>query len=116
MVGHWSNWKPFPDALHGGHLDAPIGPGIYEVCDANTREPLLFGYSPNVAKALIKAAPSHARRWRIMPRIGRRRPAGAELEYRTCTAGSVSEAKAAHNQRLERRYYVWRRHAPYAFE
>ena len=32
MSDRWSDWKSFPDAYHGEYIQAPIGPGVYEVC------------------------------------------------------------------------------------
>ncbi len=31
MIQGLSSWKRFPDVGTGGHLDAPVGPGVYEV-------------------------------------------------------------------------------------
>ncbi len=31
MMQTWSGWKRFPDVKSGDHIEAPIGPGVYEV-------------------------------------------------------------------------------------
>ena len=31
MVQSWSSWKRFPDVESGDNVEAPIGPGVYEV-------------------------------------------------------------------------------------
>ena len=52
MVQTWSNWRRFPDAQSGEHVEAPIGPGVYEVRHAMTGRVVAFGHSANVANAL----------------------------------------------------------------
>ena len=52
MIARWSEWKSFPDAYHGEYIQAPIGPGVYEVCQTETRERVAFGCSHNVAETL----------------------------------------------------------------
>ena len=52
MVQTWSGWKRFPDAHSGGHVEAPIGPGVYEVRHAMTGQVIAFGPAGNVAQAL----------------------------------------------------------------
>ncbi len=51
MADRWTGWKSFPDDFYGEYIQAPIGPGLYEVCRASTREPVSFGCSRNVAEA-----------------------------------------------------------------
>ena len=52
MVQTWSSWKRFPDAHSGEHVEAPIGPGVYEVRHTMTGRVVAFGHSANVANAL----------------------------------------------------------------
>ncbi len=52
MIGNWSNWKKFPNAERGEHVEAPIGPGIYEVRNMSTGDLAAFDASGNVANAL----------------------------------------------------------------
>ena len=52
MVQTWSTWKRFPDAQSGEHVEAPIGPGVYEVRHTMTGRVVAFGHSGNVANAL----------------------------------------------------------------
>ena len=52
MVQTWSNWKRFPDAYSGEHVEAPIGPGVYEVRHTMTGRVVAFGHSANVANSL----------------------------------------------------------------
>ena len=111
MIGQWSSWKPFPDAYHGQHVEAPIGPGVYEVCRSATGEQIAFGYAANVAQALAKVVPSGGRGWPFFGRAARPRYLSSELEYRTCAATSMTEARIAAEQLLSHRQAVWRRFA-----
>ena len=113
MITQWTNWKPFPNARQGGHIEAPIGPGVYEVCHINSGEQVAFGYSANVAQALSNAMrPSARRGWPFFRRAARARYPSNELEYRTCAAASLSEARIAAGQMLGHRQAIWRRFAP----
>ena len=82
MIGNWSNWKKFPNVERGEHIEAPIGPGIFEVRNMSTGDLAAFDA------------------WR-----------GHDLEYRTCPASSVSEAKMMVQALLGRRKVYWRRSA-----
>jgi hypothetical protein len=108
MTDRWTEWKSYPDAYHGEYIQAPIGPGVYEVCDASTREQLAFGCTQNVAEALCGLLkPGKLGRRGFFRR--RARYASGELEYRTWPTASLSEAKDAINQILGQREAVWRR-------
>ena len=52
MVQTWSSWKRFPDAQIGDHVEAPIGPGVYEVRHTMTGRVVAFGHAGNVANAI----------------------------------------------------------------
>ena len=105
MVTPWGTWKPFPDSRSGQHLDAPIGPGVFEVRHTGTGEQIAFGHSRNVAQSLSILAPKPASGFLAM--FGRKgiNHRTDELEYRTCTADSVYEAKTV-VQRLSGRRSV----------
>ncbi len=112
MIGRWSSWKPFPDVSRGGHIEAPIGPGMYEVCHVETGEQIAFGYSKNVAEALSKVVLSPGSRSWPFFRIGiRPRFASSEIEYRTCPAGSLADAKTGAGQMSAHRQAVLRHFA-----
>jgi hypothetical protein len=110
MIGRWSNWKRFPNACHGEHIEAPIGPGVYEVCHIATGEQVAFGYAANVAQALSNVVPPPSRRgWPFFQRA-RRRYQSNELEYRTCSATSAVEARLTAEQLMGRRQTLIRRY------
>jgi hypothetical protein len=109
MIGNWTTWKPFPSARDGQHVEAPIGPGVYEVCHGATGEQVAFGYAANVAQALANVVPPQSRRWPFFRRAARSRYATSELEYRTCPAATLSEARIVAGQLMGQRQMLFRR-------
>ena len=110
MVQTWSNWKRFPDAQSGEHVEAPIGPGVYEVRHTTTGRVVAFGHSANVANALADlklngGVSAFSRLFRKPPLVSH----VADLEYRTCAATSRAEAKTAAQRLLGLRQTAWRR-------
>jgi len=110
MVQTWSSWKRFPDGDSGEHVDAPIGPGVYEVRHMLTGRLIAFGHAGNVANALAELKVDRrpnpiARLFRPAPLTSR----VADLEYRTWAAASRAEAKTAAQRLLGLRQAAWRR-------
>lgn len=110
MVQTWSSWKRFPDAQIGDHLEAPIGPGVYEVRHTMTGRVIAFGHASNVANALTDlklngGVGTFARLFRRQPLVSR----VSDLEYRTCAAATRAEAKTAASRLLGLRQTAWRR-------
>ena len=108
MIRNWSSWKRFPNAERGEHVEAPIGPGIYEVRKISNGDLVAFDAAPNVAHAL-SALIGKSFSWSRLFGGGRRDWQGMDLEYRTCPAASVSEAKVMAQTLLGRRQVYWRR-------
>ena len=110
MVQTWSNWKRFPDVGSGENVEAPIGPGVYEVRHSSTGRVIAFGPAGNVAQALSElkldgGVSTFAKLFRKQPLV----PRVADLEYRTCAAASRAEAKIAAHRLLGLRQTAWRR-------
>ena len=110
MVQTWSGWKRFPDAQGGDHIEAPIGPGVYEVRHTLTGRVIAFGHARNVANALGElrvngGAGIFARLFRRQPLVSR----VSDLEYRTCAAATRAEAKTTAQRLLGLRQTAWRR-------
>ena len=106
----WSSWKRFPDAQSGGVVEAPIGPGVYEVRHTLTGRVVAFGHSANVANALSElklngGVGTFARLFRKQPLVSR----VSDLEYRTCAASTRAEAKVTAHRLLGLRQTAWRR-------
>jgi len=110
MVSTWGLWRLFPNHESGGYIEAPIGPGVYEVRHADTGELIAFGPANSVAQALSKLMPKPATGLRSL--FASKTPAhhGGDLEYRTCSASSAGEAKFAAERLLGRRETYWRKH------
>ena len=110
MVQTWSNWKRYPDAHDGGHVEAPIGPGVYEVRHTLTGRVVAFGHAGNVANAISDLKVNGG----ISPlqRLFGKQPLVSQvndLEYRTCAATSRAEAKTATSRLSGLRQTAWRR-------
>jgi len=102
----WGNWIRFPDAQSGEYVEAPIGPGIYEVATVW----LAFGYAGNVANAISElkfngGGNPFTRFFRKEPLVAR----VFDFEYRTCPAASRADAKIAAQRLLGLRHTAWRR-------
>jgi hypothetical protein len=96
MISTWSEWKRYPRP--GENIEAPIGPGLYEVRYAGTGALHSFDAVYNVAQALARL-PVGSKSW-----FSRREPAKLpDLEYRTCATSSRADAKAAAERMIGRR-------------
>ena len=101
MISCWTEWKRYPRASRGEQLEAPIGPGIYEVRYASSGALFSFGAVDNLAHALslLPVAPKSLAKW-----FGRRENSELpDLEYRTCATSSKADAKIAAERMIGRR-------------
>ncbi len=98
MISCWSEWKRYPG--RGENIEAPIGPGLYEVRHAATGALFAFEAVDNVAQAIavLQVTPKSLGAW-----LGRRAPPTPELEYRVCATSSKADAKAAAARMIGRR-------------
>lgn len=109
MVRSWSSWKNFPNAQSGGHIEAPIGPGVYEVRHTTTGQLVAFGHSANVANSISDLKfDKQAGSWTRLFRRSIPSPRESEMEYRTYAAASQAEAKAAVQRLRGLRQNYWR--------
>ena len=100
MKTTWGEWKRYPRAARGEALEAPIGPGLYEVRKAMTGELYAFGAVDNLAETLSRIGwPPRSlkslfiKRDLILP----------DLEYRTCATGTKAAARIAAERMIGRR-------------
>jgi hypothetical protein len=110
MAQTWSGWKRFPDVQSGDNVEAPIGPGVYEVRHTMTGRVMAFGHAGNVANALAElkfdgGVGAFARLFGKQPIVSR----VSDLEYRTCAATSRAEAKTTAQRLMGLRQTAWRR-------
>ena len=102
---NWTSWKRFPDPQRGESIEAPIGPGVYEVRDMASGDVVAFDHSDSVVRALATLRKPSPRTW-LFGR--RRRQIPGELEYRTCAAASPSDAKVMVEQLRRQLQAYWR--------
>jgi len=57
-MNEWSEWRPFPNPRRGDYLQAPFGPGVYELRHKSTGDLILFGQSKNVAWRMSSLLPA----------------------------------------------------------
>jgi len=57
MDFRWSSWHPFPDPRKGGILQAPLGPGVYEVRHISDKELVLVGIGKHCAARMSSLLP-----------------------------------------------------------
>src|SRR3954451_16684251 len=112
----WTGWKRFTDAQGAEFVDAPAGPGVYEVRHTLTGRVVAFGHARNVSAALDElrrngGVGTFARLFR------RQLPASrvSDLEYRVCAASTRSEAKTTAQRLLGLRQTAWRRRMDYGW-
>lgn len=98
MIANWTTWKPYPNAARGESIEAPIGPGLYEVRDVASDALFACGATENVALELAQLGARPAS-W-----FTRKKPVQLPaLEYRTCATTSFTAAKAAAAHLFDRR-------------
>ncbi len=110
MMQTWSSWKRFPDAQSGDPIQAPIGPGVYEVRHSMTGRLLAFGHAANLANALSELKLHGGVGW--LTRLFRKQPPVlrvSDFEYRTCAAASRAEARVTAQRLMGLRQTAWRR-------
>jgi hypothetical protein len=113
MVSPWTNWKPLPDPKLGGAIDAPLGPGLYEVRRMSNGELAAFGPAANVTRAMA-ALRLHARPTSWLS-LARRHEPSDDYEYRTRATATKAAAEAVADSLRGRRNVYWRRRTAWRF-
>src|SRR3954451_22513713 len=105
----WTSWKRFPDAHSGGLVEAPIGPGVYEVRHVDTGEVIAFGHSGSVANAIGELKINgRAGLWAKLFQRSASIPVN-DRECRTVAPASRSEAMTPASRLKGLRQQYWRR-------
>ena len=99
MIAGWGEWKRFPNIARGENLEAPIGPGLFEVRYASSGALFAFDAVESVAIALAQL-PARGKRAGIFSRKEQVLP---ELEYRTCATATKADAKGTAERMIGRR-------------
>lgn len=101
MITNWSEWKRYPKAARGEILEAPIGPGVFEVRHASSGALFAFDAVDNIAHALSAITPGAKS---FASWFGKRDSVTLpDLEYRTFTTSTREEAKLAAERMIGRR-------------
>jgi hypothetical protein len=101
MIATWSEWKRYPKITRGESLEAPIGPGIFEVRQVSSGALFAFASADNLAEALSNLAFGSKS---LMSWFGRRDPlALPDLEYRTISTATRAQANIAAERVIGRR-------------
>tara|TARA_R110002111_G_scaffold10415_1_gene33612 strand:+ start:42908 stop:43264 length:357 start_codon:yes stop_codon:yes gene_type:complete len=91
---NWSKYHPFPDPRKQGILQAPLGPGVYDLRRISTKKPVLFGIGGRCANRMCSLLPkpygvgirnNNAKRDYVLEHID-------DIEYRTCACNTRQEA------------------------
>ena len=101
MIANWSEWKRYPRAARNEKLEAPIGPGVFEVRHVSSGALFAFEAVENLAHALssITSGSKSFTSW-----FGKRDAAMLpDLEYRTFATATREEAKVAAERMIGRR-------------
>jgi hypothetical protein len=101
MIANWTGWKHYPRAARGESIEAPVGPGLFEVRIVQTGALFAFEATDNLAQALAKiSAPSKS----FISWFGRRDATMLpELEYRTFSTTTRATARIAFARMIDRR-------------
>lgn len=88
----WSKWEKFPDPLKGEYLNAPSGPGVYQLRDKKTGELVLFGRGKNVAARMTSLIPDGQGTRNNQDKKDYVRLHLDDIEYRTIPFSTENEA------------------------
>lgn len=105
----WSEWRSFPDPGKGGVLIAPIGAGVYELRNKDTKALVLCGISKHTAKRMTSLLPqgvgsgtrkNSKKRCYVWENL-------QSIEYRTLATTTQDEALSTERHLLASRNYIY---------
>lgn len=108
-MNEWTNWKPFPDPRKNDLLIAPFGPGVYDLRNKKTDEPILFGSSKNCASRMSSLLPkplgcntrnNAEKREYVLKQL-------LNVEYRVLPCADKETAKKEEKQLKEKKSYLF---------
>lgn len=91
----WTEWAPFPDPRRQEFLNAPLGPGVYELRRRETGELVLRGQGRNCAYRMTSLLPAplgqgtrnnQQKRDYVFENL-------QNIEYRSCACETQGDAK-----------------------
>lgn len=102
MIATWSEWKRYPKIARGEALEAPIGPGIFEVRHVSSGALFAFDSAESLSEALSNLA--FGSKSLLSWFGGRREPVTLpDLEFRTISTATRAQAKIAAERVMGRR-------------
>lgn len=86
-MADWSEWRQFPNPKDEGYLEAPFGPGVYELRHRSNGVRILFGEGRTVAYRMTSLLPtSHG--WKLLRAqelqqagVRRKQPSGRRIPH-----------------------------------
>ena len=101
MIATWSEWKRYPKIARGESLEAPIGPGIFEVRHVSSGALFAFASADTLAVALSDLSFGSKS---VLSFFGKRDLVTLpDLEFRTISTATRAQAKIAAERVLGRR-------------
>lgn len=99
MTTGWSDWKHYPRVARGETIEAPIGPGIFEVRHAASGALFAFDAADSSFRRWPNSTPKSLVSW-----FGKRAPVNLPgLEYRTLSTTTPANARIAAARMIDRR-------------
>lgn len=106
----WTRWRAFPDPTKGQYLNAPFGPGVYELRNVKANRKVLFGKGKHVARRLTSILPAPVgggtrnntgKRQYVLAHL-------SDIQYRTLACPTPEAATAEENKlRANRAEYIY---------
>jgi hypothetical protein len=110
MLLAWGLWRSFPNSsATSSSLEAPEGPGLYEIRRVADGTLVMFGHADSVSGALRGLLPSAASRLRRLFSPNRKVWTSGALEYRTVAVTTPQEARSIAERLEDRRMAFYRR-------
>ncbi len=101
MEERWASWRSFENSELSGYLEAPVGPGVYEIRQTSDRALVKLSFTTNIAHELsiflARGKGSQFLFWTHTPY------ANGELEYRFWSVNTRAKAKTTLRQIKEQR-------------
>lgn len=110
MLLAWGLWRSFPTSSPTSpSLDAPAGPGLYEIRRVSDGTLVAYGHAESVRETMKQFLPGAATRLRRLFSPYRKVWNSGALEYRTVAVSTADEARSIADRLEDRRMAFYRR-------
>lgn len=106
---NWSKWKKMPSPVNCRNIEAPVGPGVYQINNVETGELVLFGISVTCRKRMKSLFP-HPFGTGKRNNLDKRKYIlinWESLEYRTLPTNTRKEAKLIEDSLKKQRDHIF---------